>query len=83
MLARFKGLITMVESNQDKCFTDISEHRRPTCEAFSCPSLCSCEDGWVDCRDRNMQILPQSFPRDATEMYVNKQTKALLAFIFV
>lgn len=73
-----RGRNVNAADKHDFVCNDISEHRRPICEAFSCPSLCSCENGWVDCRDRNMQVLPQSFPRDATEIRLEQNSMEII-----
>ncbi|KAK0396624.1 hypothetical protein QR680_001791 [Steinernema hermaphroditum] len=37
-------------------------------EASSCPSVCSCTESTVDCRDRGLKHIPQNLPPTTTEL---------------
>uniref|UniRef100_A0A1I7YNA8 Slit homolog 2 protein-like n=1 Tax=Steinernema glaseri TaxID=37863 RepID=A0A1I7YNA8_9BILA len=51
-----------------KC-SGIEKRAAGTCvEASSCPSVCSCTESTVDCRDRGLKHIPQNLPPSTTEL---------------
>nr|CAB3266365.1 slit homolog 2 protein [Phallusia mammillata] len=61
-------LLPMTETSQLPCPDTSMQLTLNTCEAVSCPENCICGAGVVDCRNRQLEVLPALFPQNVTEL---------------
>lgn len=61
---RFSDVTPIVSAGQGEAA------RVPTCtlSSGSCPAMCSCSSGIVDCRGKGLTAIPANLPETMTEM---------------
>lgn len=60
--------IDAIDVESMKC-SGIEKRAASSCnEASICPSVCTCTDSTVDCRDRSLKYIPLNLPSSTTEL---------------
>ncbi|CAK8685542.1 unnamed protein product [Clavelina lepadiformis] len=48
--------------------------QNPQCITTACPAPCTCDNGIVDCRGRGLEVIPEYFPSDMTELRLEQNS---------